>query len=90
MPVSGAWRLSYSMSSHVAYGNSNYAFIYINGNKLPETEHKIYGDIGRGDHISGRVVILEASAKDTIELRATRMHGEYSGINFCAEHIFKM
>ena len=90
MPVSGAWKLTYSMQSTVYSGNNNICYLYLNGEKLDETRHNTYSQSGRVHSTSGRVVTLEASAGDKIEIRATRMDYVYNDILYCAEFIPKM
>ncbi len=87
MPVSGSWRLSFSLRSYVQSGKENWAFLYLNGEALPESLHYTYSS---SHTTGGRVVTLEANAGDTITLRTTRMDGDYVRIIFCAEYIAKM
>ena len=93
MPVSGAWRVSFSMASlvGVGYGDQNRAYLYINGNQLDETEHYTYSDnMEQENFTGGREVTLEASAGDKIEISADAMDGYYGEILYCAEYISKM
>ena len=87
VPVSGVWRISFSLTSNVHSGQQNYAFLYFNGDQLDETEHHIGTEVGDVDSTGGRVIILEASAGDSINLRATLVQRELWRINFCAEFI---
>ena len=89
MPVSGAWRLSYSMYSLVDSGDYNYCYLFINGQALLETDHVTYSKTGGVASTGGRVVTLEASAGDLIEIRTTAMNGYYMYILYCAEYIPK-
>ena len=89
MPVSGAWRLTYSLVSGVDSGESNWAVLYINGQLLPETRHNTYSGSGEVVSTGGRVVTLEASAGDRIEIRTDIMDGGYFDILYCAEYIPK-
>jgi len=90
VPVSGAWRLSYNMESRVPGGPGewNTAYLYLNDQQLPETDH--YSQSGAVSSTGGRVVTLEASAGDEIEIRTTSMDGSYGQILYCAEFIPKM
>ena len=90
VPVSGAWRLSYSMRSAVESGEYNLCYLFINGNLLLFTEHYTYSENGNMGSTGGRVVTLEASAGDEIEVRTTHIGGDYLTISFCAEFIPKM
>ena len=90
VPVSGAWRLSYSLRSSVYSGDTNYCYLYLNGDRLDETEHDTYSSSGQVSSTSGRVVTVEATAGDKIEVRADRMDGIYYEILYCAEYIARM
>ena len=90
MPVSGAWRLSYSMRSQVYSGEHNICYLYINGEELTESDHHTYIQPGSVSYTGGRVVTLEASAGDKIEIRTYRMDDWYHNILYCAEYIPKM
>ena len=90
MPVSGAWRLTYSMWSWVDSGDENYCWLYLNGQRLTETRHKTYTSSGEVQSTGGRVVTVEASAGDKIEIRADGMDDDYYEILYCAEFIPKM
>ena len=91
MPVSGAWRLTYSMGSTVNSWNSNLSFLYINGGLLDESSrYRTFSETGQVLSTGGRVVTVEASAGDKIEIRATTVDGSYWRIIFCAEFISKM
>ena len=91
MPVSGAWRLTYSTYSYVDSGDRNIAYLFINENMLEdETQHETYSESGEVFSTGGRVVTVEASARDKIEIRATRMDGYFGHILYCAEYIPKM
>ena len=94
MPVSGAWRLSYSVYSRLdRAGEGNTAYLYINGSTLHQTYHDTWSGSGETQSTGGRVVIVEASAGDKIDLRVG-MEGPFTGyygfINLCAEFIPRM
>ena len=81
------------MFSRVYSGDSNQSYLYINGNRLDVSLHKTTSDDGEGRQVettSGRMVTLEASAGDKIEVRAYIMDNDYYQIIFCAEFIPKM
>ena len=90
VPVSGAWRLTYSVASLVNSGETNYCYLYLNGDLLTETKHWTYSETGQVMSTGGRVVTVEASAGDKIEVRAYEMDGYYYQILYCAEYIPKM
>jgi len=90
VPVSGAWRMSFSLQSHVYSGELNYCYLYINGDQLDETRHYTFSSSDQVDSTGGRDVTLEASAGDKIEIRADVMGGDFYRIIFCAEYLTKM
>ena len=69
---------------------ANYCFLYINGEALDESDHYTHSNSSVVRSTSGRVVTREASARDNIEVRATRVDGYYFQILYCAEYIPKM
>ena len=78
------------MYSRVDTGEINYAYLFMNGEELTETQHETYSESGEVGSTSGRVVTLEASAGDEIEIRTTRMDEYYFNILYCAEYIPRM
>ena len=77
------------MESRVDGGNHNYCYLYINGEQQPETS-QTYSESRVVTSTGGRVVTLEASAGDQIEIRAPQMDGIYRYVLYCAEYIPKM
>ena len=70
------------------YRNHNYdAYLFINGEQLDETSFRTWSETDAMQSTGGRVVTVEASAGDKIEVR---MDGHYSYILYCAEYISKM
>ena len=82
--------MSYSLRSSVHIKEGNTAWLFLNGNQLDETEHNAYSTSGTVSSTGGRVVTLEASAGDQIEIRVTAMDGSFKNIYVCAEYITKM
>ena len=82
--------MSYSLESRVDSAEQNIAWLYINGDNLNETSHVTHSSYYRVNSTGGRMVTVEASAGDKIEIRTTRMEGEYWQILYCAEYIPKM
>ena len=78
------------MRSVVDSGDGNDCYLYLNGDQLDETRHGTYSESGEVRSTGGRVVTLEASAGDKIEIRADRMDGYYYQILYCAEYLPKM
>ena len=95
MPVSGTWRVTYSLQSMVYGNNQNVAYLHLNGVKVPESVHSTYSGPGELERWSGaqvvstggREVTREVSTGDTFELRTEVLDGHYYRINFCAEYI---
>ena len=87
--MSGVWRVTFSLYSRVDSGESNLAYLYINGGQVAESEHHTYGSRSVFS-TGGREVTREVSQGDTIELRTTEMRGIYYDINFCAEYFPKL
>ena len=87
--MSGAWRISYSLYSYLGSGQANHAYLYLNNYQLDETKHDTYSYRG-GTSTGGRVMNLEVSAGDRIEVRAVKMEGHYRYILYCAEYIPKL
>ena len=90
VPVTGAWRVSFNLSSQVENGQQNLAWLYHNGRTLYETMHFTKSAGGRVLSVSGRVVTLWASAGDTIYLGNTDLEGYYGRAIFCVEFISKL
>ena len=88
--MSGAWRVTFSLWSLTHSGQSNTAWLHLNGQALEETYHRTYSSTGSVYATGGREVTLEASAGETLELRATYMSGFYFQIIYCAEYIPKI
>ena len=89
--MSGTWRISYFLGSYVDSYKLNSARLWYQryGNGLDESGHYTES-INGGTTVSstgGRVVNLEASARDNIYIRAGTMGGHFYDIYFCAEFI---
>ena len=78
------------MVSYLDSGKRNEAYLCINSDNLQETLHYTRSSTDWGRSTGGRVVILETSAGDTIELRTNMISGDFHRIYFCAEYISKM
>ena len=94
LPVSGTWRISYFLGSAVDSYKFNSARLFFHGignygNSLDESGHYTESVNGGGtvSTTGGRVVNLEASARDNIYIRAGTMGGHFYDIYFCAEFI---
>ena len=83
MPVSGAYRVSFSLFSDTNTNWWNIAYIKINGNRMPETRHDTYSGMHTVYSSSGREWFFEARSGDTISLEITKGGGYYGTVNFC-------
>ena len=90
VPVSGVWRLTFSMWSRVSTGDVNLAWLFINGRPVNESQQHTFSSSSTLYSTDGREVTREFSQGDNIELRTTTMDGGYTSINFCAEYVPKM
>ena len=89
MPLTGIYRITFSMFSRVETREANYAWLYHNGNILSETDYHSYSGNGVVRSTGGREVILELSWSDTLYLKSTYVQGDFHDIYFCAEYIHK-
>ena len=85
VPVSGTWRVTYSLESWVEIGESNSVWLYLNGRMLPESNHVTSSSSGIVASVGGRVVTLEASAGDSITLMTSQVERVYFRVYFCVE-----
>ena len=85
VPVSGVWRVSYSLYSVVNGGDYNWAWIYHNNAQQGETQHSTWSNSGQVISTGAREVTLNARRWDSIYLRTTVMLGEYVDISICFE-----
>ena len=95
MPVNGTWRVSYDLTSVTQRGQVNRVFVYFNDEKLWKTEHHTTIEMDANSNglvrsSGGREWNLDASAGDTIDLRATSMGGMFWYMNFCIQFIPKL
>ena len=90
VPVSGVWRMTFSMTSFVRFGEGNLAILHLNGNKVEGSQYYTYCDAKEVDSTGGRQVLMEFKQGDNIDIRTTRMDYKYHNINFCAEYVPKM
>ena len=91
--MSGAWRVTYDLTSFVHSGDRNRVFIYLNDKKHFKTEHhthSTYKGDGRVGSTGGRDWTFDASKGDTLKLMATNMDGDVWQINFCIQYIPKI
>ena len=91
VPVSGVWRVRFSLYSYLDSSQVHESYLYLNDGQLGETLHSTYSQNGLAASTSGREWTMEASVGDAITLRATRMDAGgdsgYYRMNFCVEFI---
>ena len=91
VPVSGAWRLTLSLMSWVDLGEYNFCYLYINGDRLDILwMHYTASSYGLVQSTGGRMLTVEASTGDKLEIRIDRIDGRYYNIQYCAEFIPKL
>ena len=69
----------------IAEGNT--AFIYLNGEQLPESEHSTFSENGDVRTTGGRVLTMAAIAGDSITLETPRMERVFFHVLTCFEFI---
>ena len=76
------------MQSDVHTRDYNLAFLYYNGRRMEETEHKTYYS-GSGIMAStgGREVMVRAQQGDTLHLRTGTMDDGFYDVNICFEFV---
>ena len=87
MPISGAWRVSYSMFSYVDSEEDNNAFITVNGVGVYESQLTAFSNSGAVGSTGGREETLEASAGDSITLWADRLEGDLALVLTCFDFL---
>ena len=90
MPVSGAWRVTYSLYSVVDSGEYTIARLYFNGEDVSQTVLTTYSESGEVGSTGARELTLDAGVGDKIEIRTTTMDRYCNRIIFCTEFIPKM
>ena len=85
--MTGTWRVSFSMRSNVHTGDGNTAYLYHNGEQMPETQHETYSDSGSVGSTGGREILVTAQQGDTLTLRSDRLDNSFDYILTCFEYI---
>ena len=76
------------MWSSVYTREHNYAYLYINGQKMEETQHGThYGGSGSMRYTGGREVMVRAQQGDTLHLGTTTVDYGFWYINICFEFL---
>ena len=79
--------MSYSLWSYVGSGENNWAYIFVNGEQVIESEHRTYSSSGSVISTGGREVTLEASAGDSITLHTSALDRYIAGVLTCFSFI---
>ena len=88
VPVTGVWRVSFSLTSDVNTGNVNWVYIYHNQEKIVEAEHSAYNENnGIVSSTGGRELITRAERGDTFHLGTKGMKGGFYNIITCFEFV---
>ena len=87
VPVTGVWRVSFSLRSRVNTGEVNDVFIYHNQQKIEETRHETYSRDELVNSTGGRELVTRAERGDTFHLSTWRMDGWFFHIITCFEFV---
>ena len=90
MPLSGSYRVSFSMLSYVNSTETNIGHLYHNDVVLEESRHKTHSSSGMVASTGGRELTVEASAGDSISLKTSTMDGDYWRVMTCFEFLPKI
>ena len=87
MPVTGVWRVSFSLRSVVNTGQWNNVYIYHNQQKIKETDHRTYSEAKMVYSTGGRELITRAEQGDTFHLGTMKMDYIFYEIITCFEFV---
>ena len=88
MPMGGLWRVSFSLGSGVHTGDTNYAYLYYNGQRMEETLYQTnYGGSDKMWSTGGREVMVRAQQGDTLHLGASLVGYKFYKIISCFQFI---
>ena len=80
VPLTGVWRVSFSLQSAVSTGQENHVYIYHNQQKKQETWHYTYSKDARVVSTGGRELITRAERGNTFHLGTGTMKGWFNHI----------
>ena len=85
--LSGVWAVTYTIKSRQDSGERNQAWLFLNGEKIEESNHRTYytGSDGRVGSLGSRSLYIRLETDDTIDLRTGRLDGSLYDITFCLE-----
>ena len=87
VPVTGVWRVSFSLRSYVQNRQKNFVYIYHNQQQIEETIHSAYSETSVVYSTGGRELVTKAARGDTFHLGTTRMGGAFHQIIACFEFL---
>ena len=87
VPLTGVWRVSFSLRSYVNTGQKNWVYIYHNQQKIGETYHYTYSEYYKMYYTGGRELITRAEQGDTFHLGTWGMGGNFYQIITCFEFV---
>lgn len=87
VPVTGVWRVSFSLRSALNTGQWNQVYIYHNQQKIEETLHDTYSEDYGVISAGGRELITRAERGDTFHLGTARMDDGFYNIITCLEFV---
>ena len=87
VPVTGMWRVSFSLYSEVSTGLYNYLYIYHNQKQIGETLYFTYSEYYKVSWTGGRELITRAERGDTFHLGTKGMKGGFYNIITCFEFV---
>ena len=87
VPVTGVWRVSFSLESSVTTLEVNIVYIYHNQQRLDETKHYTHSEYYVMQSTGGRELITRAERGDTFHLGTTRMEQYLDNIITCFEFV---
>ena len=74
------------MRSRVHSGEYNYAFLYHNGEQMPESEHFTFSGSDEVSATGGREILVTAQQGDTLTLRSDILDFNFYDIIICFEY----
>ena len=87
VPVTGVWRVSFTLRSEVTSGQWNNVYVYHNLQKIEETRHETYSRDELVNSTGGRELITRAEQGDTFHLGTGGMRGSFDRIITCFEFV---
>ena len=88
VPVTGVWRISFSVETKVTYNDKNEVYIYHNQRKKDETRHYTYISHYHGvRYTGGRELFTRAKQGDTFHLGTQKADNGVHRIIACFEFV---